>query len=132
MVSLDIGDNACDDTKCRSSSDLQTCLFTLRAETVNFRNIECYVTDEDMETVLMGKLFEAPNNRRDVEETSSTTATEASKLQLHRFVVQDDPGDADAFKEYWQFPLHPDSHEFCFFMTHEVVFTPRQKYSGHN
>src|SRR5690349_6052428 len=36
----------------------------------------------------------------------------------------------DAFKGYWQFPLHPDSWEVCSFQTHEAVFTPRRIIQG--
>ncbi len=36
----------------------------------------------------------------------------------------------DAFKGYWQFPLHADSQEACSFMTHEAVFTPRRIIQG--
>ncbi|XXQ35702.1 Reverse transcriptase domain-containing protein [Plasmodiophora brassicae] len=36
----------------------------------------------------------------------------------------------DAFKGYWQFPLHPDSQEACSFMTHIATFTPRRIIQG--
>ncbi|CEP02410.1 hypothetical protein PBRA_008994 [Plasmodiophora brassicae] len=36
----------------------------------------------------------------------------------------------DAFKGYWQFPLHVDSQEVCSFMTHEGNFTPKRIMQG--
>ncbi|CEO98733.1 Reverse transcriptase domain-containing protein [Plasmodiophora brassicae] len=36
----------------------------------------------------------------------------------------------DAFKGYWQFPLHVDSQEICSFMTHEGNFTPKRIMQG--